>query len=298
MSVALGVPQDGQKGTTAADMRHIIASLFTDAGLVKGLTVKGTNALYYKVEPGVCVCSRGVSDGATLAYFPGGNTPTVAANASSFSRIDTIWLKAQDKTQGDATNDVIVGVEQGVPAQTPTHGVAPSGCTPIAFVVLPAGATNTSTATATMQPAYATPYSISGRMLVNDTYTQAASVASGGWLTVCKGDFYVPTRRSIEITSGVSAAAKDCTDLNWCGAGYAEIAIDGKTFVDHKFTRINGAIEDSGWTDYTTVEAGQHHIEMYIYGSQAYPASGLSLAYLKNSYPGQTLIVIDNGMAY
>lgn len=143
MTVALGIEQDKDgNGLSALAHRHIIKSHWLNVGIVNGLAVSGRSDLTYQVAAGVAVCSRGDTDGYTEAYWPGGQTGRVAAGGTN-PRIDLIWIKAQDPTQGDSSNTVIVGVTQGVAAASPTAPAVPAGCTPLAERFVPAGVAST-----------------------------------------------------------------------------------------------------------------------------------------------------------
>lgn len=161
-NTAFGVAQTSAGvGTTDTDMRKIIAAQWESTGVIDGLAVTGTTSLYYKVAAGVAVCSKGASDGKTLAYFSGGNTSTVSANSSGNPRIDCIWITAHDATQGDSDNIVTLGVTQGTAAATPTAPTIPTYATLLAQMVMPAGATTTANAFLAKAPAQATPYMLS-----------------------------------------------------------------------------------------------------------------------------------------
>ena len=67
-TVALGVsPDTNGVGVTPLVRRRIIGAQWANTGLVDGLNVTGRSDLRYNVSAGVAVCSRGDSDGKTLA---------------------------------------------------------------------------------------------------------------------------------------------------------------------------------------------------------------------------------------
>lgn len=161
-NTAFGVAQTSAGvGTTDTDMRKIIAAQWESTGVIDGLEVTGTTSLYYRVAAGVAVCSKGASDGKTLAYFSGGNTSTVSANSSGNPRIDCVWITAHDATQGDSDNLVTLGVTQGTAAATPTAPTIPTYATLLAAMLVPAGATTTANAYRAKKPSAATPYMLS-----------------------------------------------------------------------------------------------------------------------------------------
>lgn len=179
-NTAFGVAQTSAGvGTTDTDMRKIIAAQWESTGVIDGLAVTGTTSLYYKVAAGVAVCSKGASDGKTLAYFSGGNTSAVSANSSGNPRIDCIWITAHDATQGDSDNLVTLGVTQGTPAATPVAPTLPTYATLLAEMLLPAGATTTANATVLVSATVPNFYGMSRTQLDGPLVYQGTSVLHG-----------------------------------------------------------------------------------------------------------------------
>ena len=162
MATALGVSvDDAGNGVTPLVHRLIIGSYFMNNGVVDGLQVTGRSDLKYGVSAGMAVTQRAASDGRMLAYWPGGTTETaVDAGDPSNPRIDVVWIRANNSPEysGDADNQVHVGVTQGTPAASPVRPTVPQGCTPIAWRLMPAGATSTQSATSQGSVDYAIPY--------------------------------------------------------------------------------------------------------------------------------------------
>ena len=95
-TVALGIaPNTSNIGVTPLVHRRILGAQFANCGIIDGLNVTGRNDLRYNVGAGVAVCSRGDSDGKTIAYHEGGQTPAVSAGDPSNPRIDIVWICAQ-----------------------------------------------------------------------------------------------------------------------------------------------------------------------------------------------------------
>lgn len=179
-NTAFGVAQTSAGvGTTDTDMRKIIAAQWESTGVIDGLAVTGTTSLYYRVAAGVAVCSKGVSDGKTIAYFGGGNTSAVSANSSGNPRIDCIWVTAHDATQGDADNLVTLGVTQGTPAATPVAPTLPTYATLLAEMLLPAGATTTANATVLVSATVPNFYGMSRTQLDGPLVYQGSTVLRG-----------------------------------------------------------------------------------------------------------------------
>ena len=297
MSVAFGVPQDGAKGTTAADMRHILDYKWANTGVVGGLECNGSSGLYYIVSKGMAVCSRGASDGKTEAFFPGGNTPAVAANATGFSRIDAVWIKAQDKTQGDASNDVVVGVVQGTPSQTPVKPQLPTGTVAIAYMLMPAGATTTHQAYKTGEVDSANQAGASLGVLVDHTDSGQGNLSRGqGKYTFIGEKFFVPTKRALSVQLNASLQAINAS--NHFGSAYLLYEIDDKIIKTFKLGLYDFSPMSYTFTDTTTVDAGNHTIKVSIYASAQEPASDIYFAHRDEYYDnGQRLVVVDLGMA-
>lgn len=297
MSVAFGIPQapDGT-GTTAQDMRRIIGALYPTPGVVRGLDVAGTTTLAYDVAAGVAVCSRGGSDGSALAWFPGGRTPAVGANASPSPRIDTVWICAHDRAQGDADNLVTIGVTQGAPSATPAAPKEPVGSVPVAFMMVPAGATTTASATRTGSVGSAIPYGASMGVLLDQSYTAYEALRSNPF-TFASGDLYLTRRRIVEVDLTTSVWAYNPTTLNWLGSGYVDWSVDGRVMRAFRFLCYPGTVSCQTFTDVASLDAGHHTVSARLWASATPPASSLWLDYDASSWPGQRLVVTDVGVA-
>ena len=122
-TVALGIaPNTGNIGVTPLVHRRILGAQFANCGIIDGLNVTGRNDLRYNVGAGVAVCSRGDSDGKTIAYHEGGQTPAVSAGDPSNPRIDIVWICAHNQLEyKDSDNYVPLGVTQGTPSANPAE---------------------------------------------------------------------------------------------------------------------------------------------------------------------------------
>ena len=142
-TVALGIaPNTSNIGVTPLVHRRILGAQFANCGIIDGLNVTGRNDLRYNVGAGVAVCSRGDSDGKTIAYHEGGQTPAVSAGDPSNPRIDIVWICAHNQLEyKDSDNYVTLGVTQGTPSANPAEPTIPAGCTMLRKMRMPAGAT-------------------------------------------------------------------------------------------------------------------------------------------------------------
>lgn len=282
-------------GCTDVVLRHIVAALYPDTGVVNGLKVTGTNSAAYNVAAGVAVCSKASSDGNTLAYWEGGTAAT-SANSSSNPRIDLIWIASHDLTQGDDDNLVTVGVTQGTPAASPQEPTLPAGATRLVAMQVPGGAASTSAATVYGVYDYAVPYGGSSGILfdkVNTANNQTYDLASE--MVVVTGSFTTTTKRHVQIGITITASAVNGT-IGTANQGslYGRLYIDGKA-VDIRETRVVG--EDNAvstfYAVYTDVGAGTHSIKL------SYTKNGMSKARFRygSGWAGQRVVVFDAGVA-
>ena len=296
--VALGVANSGTDGTTAQDFRLIAGALWQNAGIVSGLKVSGKSSMAYDVAAGVAVCTRGASDGKTLAYWPGGSVATTA-NSGGNPRIDSIYLIAHDLSHGDADNAVAVGVAQGTPAASPVAPSIPAGATLIATMNVPAGATTTAQATMSANASPALPYGASMGVLLQQVNSDTSGTGSSTWKTLCSGTIRLPSKRLVRvdmITTCKGAVPNVGTATT--GSMHVRLLVDGSYDAGMGYERIL-------WTTYTsdsqvfyaTLDAGSHSFALQGQDgtcgwTSAYGASGDSYR-----WPGQQLIVTDVGVA-
>lgn len=291
MSVAFGVQNQGDVGTTASDLRHIVASRWGSTGVVAGLSVTGSG-LAYNVAAGMAICSKGASDGMTEAWWPGGATANVSANSSSNPRIDAVWLTSHDATQGDADNLVAVGVTQGTPAASPAVPTIPTYATLVAAMLVPAGAMSTSAASVSRRGAQAVPYGASLGILVDQVDTTNTSTAiPSGYRTYAAGTFTLPTARYVDIKRVFTLASLTSADASV----YTRVLVDGSQ-VSQGEVRCYGspALATSQYMENTIrLEAGTHTV-------QAQMQAGVRTArkfWSSGGWAGQTLQVVDAGVA-
>ena len=289
-NTAFGVAQTSAGvGTTDTDMRKIIAAQWESTGVIDGLAVTGTTSLYYRVAAGVAVCSKGASDGKTLAYFSGGNTSTVSANSSGNPRIDCIWITAHDATQGDSDNLVTLGVTQGTPAATPAAPTIPTYATPLAQMLVPAGATTTANAHHAASVGYAIPYGASLGKLGDTTWPNDADYSSS--ITIPAQTFYLPTERLVSVDVTLTCASTGAGD----GSVYVRLYLDGTLRRTFEQRTIRGVANSSFARDLWTVPAGNHTVYATITpGLANFHAYGTGTA---DSWAGQRLMTFDEGVA-
>lgn len=295
MATALGIaPDAGGVGVDPLTHRRVIASQWNNPGVVTGLAVTGRTDLRYDVAAGVAVCSRSAADGAVLAYWPGGQTPVVAAGNASNPRIDTIYLKANDLGQGDPTNQVSVGVAQGVASPTPVPPSLASipGATPLASMRVPAGATRTNVAVAAASVTFAIPAGAPRGMLHSWTDT-ANGAALQTIITLGQGTLHFPTDRNLllKITPCVSAVTPGGS-----GSAIYRFLVDG----------VNVGTVELAYTDIWATSYFEFPLEIsagtHTFAFARFKRSGVDFIHhygvqVGENYPGTTFSVWDMGPA-
>lgn len=288
-SVAFGVRNVGQVGTTDVALRKILGSLYPSAGIVAGCRVTGRSNLAYNVAEGVAVCRRGTTDGSTLAWVQAGTTPTVSANSGSNPRLDAIWVTAHDVTQGDSDNLVTLGVTQGTPAATPSVPDIPTGATLLAVMQMPAGATKTSSASAYSVGAGAIPYGSSLGVFVDQTDKANRSVLPASEYVYAQGTFTLPTRRQIDIKQTFTWRCTAGAD----GSAYTSVFVDGAQ-VSACEVRAEPSLATSQYLETSVVlEAGTHTVQGKI--RRGVNGDKVERYWSANGWAGQHMQVVDAG---
>lgn len=214
MTTALGIAPDSTgKGVDPLTHRQVIKAHWENTGIICGLDVSGRSDLRFGISAGVAVCSRGNADGFTEAYWNGGQSPAVGAGDPSNPRIDVIWVKANDISQGDSNNAVVSGVTQGTPSANPVAPSIPAGCTRLMSMRMPAGASSTQSATPVDTQDYAIPYGASLGVLARIAENKDLQPSSNPAYTApfLIGTFKMPTDRNLLLTvyACVSTPNKD-----------------------------------------------------------------------------------------
>lgn len=296
-NTALGVAQSSAGvGTTDTAMRHILGAQWESTGVVDGLAVTGGTTLAYTVASGVAVCSKGASDGKTLAWFEGGTTPTVAANSAGNPRIDCIWITSHDLTQGDSDNLVTLGVTQGTAAATPTAPTIPTYATLLAQMVMPAGATITANARRAASIGYAIPYGGTLGLLGEAALNADRNISTGGtW-----DDFYtvavtvtVPSRHLVRVDYRATLSTPG-GNTGWTRVR-PYLTVDGAEVKGsrRKWPAWTGPELTHSSSCATELAAGTHTVELHL----AYDGGDWGLSIKNGGTGGAALSVWDEGVA-
>lgn len=141
--------------TDAIDARLMDAELFyrnADGSVRTGILqtaaaggniATGTGTMAVAIASADFVLSRSVNDGAYRLSNLGVVNVTLAGAPASNSRYDVIYVKQNDSTAGDSTNDAVFDKVTGTAAASPSIPAVPSGALAIATILVPAGVTST-----------------------------------------------------------------------------------------------------------------------------------------------------------
>lgn len=296
-TVALGIRNDGADGTTPLALRLALAALFPQAGILSGLSVRGSSSLAYSVAPGVAVCTRGAGDGSSLATVAAGSTPAVAANGTGHPRIDAVWVTAHDRDQGDADNHVALGVTQGTASASPARPAVPTYATVLAYMRLPAGATTTAQATVEARGDAASASGGTLGLLGEAALNAGRDVSTGGrW-----DDFYtvavtatVPSRHVVRADYRATLAVPPGGSTGWTRVR-PYLTVDGAEVAGsrRKWPAWPGPELTHSSSCATELPAGTHTMELHL----AYDGGDWGLSIVDGGTGGAALSVWDEGAA-
>ena len=308
MTTALGVaPDSSGNGVDPLTHRKVIQYHWENTGVVGGLAVSGRADLKYSVGSGMAVCSRGSSDGYTEAYYGGGTTAAVSSGDPSNPRVDRIWIKAQDPTQGDSGNQVVVGVTQGTPAASPVAPSTPAGCVRLLDMRLPAGATSTQSATVLGTYDYAVPYGVSVGVLADANVSQSYQIpksdrSNPNWQRRVSVKFTAPTDRMVNIRWKATSCCGG-NDSTYIGSYFVQVRLDGtvvsassnggSSWIPGNFDEISASrFAETKCVDYdVAVTKGAHTVEAYVLGNPNDDTTAVGLGSV------QRVTVTDRGVS-
>ncbi|KAA8828322.1 hypothetical protein [Bifidobacterium tissieri] len=234
MVTALGVaPDKNGNGVDPLTHRRIIMGRWAATGVIRGLDVSGRSDLRYNVSEGNAVCSRADSgaDGYTEVWWPGGQSPAVPAGDPSNPRVDVVWVRANDPTQGDADNQVTVGVSVGTPAASPQFPSTPDGAVWVGSRLVPAGMTSTQGAQSYAPQYYAIPYGASlGRLGYAENNQTLEQAFDDTWYVQCTATTgNLPTERLVDVVWTARASSSDASRI---ASYYVKIQDNGVDVTD------------------------------------------------------------------
>lgn len=289
-------------GCTDIAMRKIFQALYPNKGIISGLKVTGQSALSYKITSGVAVCSKGSSDGNTLAYYEGGTVATTA-NTASNPRIDVIWITSHDVTQGDSDNLVTIGVTKGTAAASPTEPSIPSYATKLAAMKMPANATTTASATAYGSASQSIPYGGAAGLLSNSSVTYTGNWGSKNTeQELHHFSFSLASKRVIQVGITMTAGAVGGVYADGDASVYCIVKDKGSsasskgTVLDTRELRLRakGNAVSQYYMFTCELAAGKHYLTL-SYRPNA--CTNMYFYYGDDAYPGQRMDIVDLGVA-
>lgn len=200
MALTASWPTQSATGNPIADTRKVAAAKYVAnaagqprLGLLpvhQNPIVTALASMNFAVAPFGAIASRtgvGVEEVANDATT---NVATIAAPASN-SRIDVIWFRPQFVASGDANNNVVFGVTNGVAAGSPTKPAIPAGALELATAVIPSTATATNSAGVVITQTFLfTAMAGGGPVWVrNDTELNAWTPADGNYAIQLQADW-------------------------------------------------------------------------------------------------------------
>lgn len=175
-------------GATAEDYRRGILGNYvrnSDGTLRQGVLGPGGNIVTSRTNLAVDVGQfQAVVAHGTLGALPLQNDGTVVVTLTvaptSNSRIDVIYVKANDTLNGDANNTPIIERATGQASATPQKPLIPIGALELATVVVPAGATTTQSSGVVITNSYWMTAMAGGVVNLRSATEQASFPAQGG----------------------------------------------------------------------------------------------------------------------
>lgn len=299
---ALGIAQDVDgNGLDPLTHRKLIQAKWENPGIVWGLDVSAskTGGLKYDVSEGVAVVCRSEADGYAEAYFGGGTIELDPADAS-LGRLDVIWIRAHDASQGDVDNRIEVGCTAGTPKSgAPDVPTLPTGAEIVRFVYVDAG-----------QVAADDANLVDGQRVASLRNVSRGDDGSGQWLNhsngrkVNIGEAWTFATREVSVGTAyreylalmaVSVWASDCQTKEWLGSGYVDLLVDGKVEQTFRFTCSPYVTETKGFFWTIGLRKGKHTIAARLWGSGTDVISSVTTQYQDGYFPGCYMRLIDLG---
>lgn len=242
-------------GTTSQDIQNIFGGLYTPGIVSGGQVTTSSSTMQYSVAAGVAMVP--VSTGQVIpAPIPATSVP-VSAGPTSGTRTDIVYVQ-QHLPAIDGDSQVVIGVAQGV--ALPPRAVA------LQTYTVPAGAANTSVATAQGGVNFAVPYS--GSLGVLYRYKYGTSGALPNSLTrIGASTFYLPSQRMIRFSASAVLYAQNAS--GWDNAHYCEYGllpnIDNGDQVLWSTTGLHQAWANFGFSIDVLLSAGVHTCNLGIF---------------------------------
>lgn len=266
-------------GTTSTDIQRITGALYTP-GLLAGATITTRSDMQYQVAAGVgCVqMAAGLN---VLIPIPATIVPT-NTNSSGSPRTDIIYA-TQNNPANDGNSNVLIGV---------TTGAVPANSVVLKRFLVPAGASNTNTASATGNIDYSIPYGTNGGNLFryHDTTNGVITTAPA----TVSGQIYLPTDRMVTFTILCTVDLDVNTQVNWLAH---TISVDGvRQMVLTTGRMADTYTQNHYWEHSMPLSAGVHSVAFKRDPGANLTTNNLRLRYVAGQYPGQIYTVRDGGV--
>lgn len=259
MSGSLATKQNSAGvGLSASDYRKILQGLYPVDGIIKGGTVSGNVGLTYHVSETIANISNG-GDGTRIAYYPGGDTPAVSAGDASNSRIDAVWLKANDPDLDNDSSEVVIGVTQGTPSANPVAPSIETGKLRLANMLVLPSVTNMATGSSVASKKnYSIPYGAQlGRIGYGSNNDTVPQDMKDRWYLQNFCDVTVPTDRLVDVRWTGRASNDD-------SSYYLKCVVDGVDISDGLDEMTVFDTWERKQFVYTPIlTAGTHRVAMY-----------------------------------
>lgn len=316
---ALGAKPDARgNGVSAHAHRRIMRYHWLNPGIVGqdpldlSLHVSGRADLQYDVTRGLCVIPRDESwsEGFYEAYVDKTTVGPVAAGDAAHPRIDVIWIRANDLDFGDraegastSTNRIEVGVTQGTPAATPVEPAVPDRAWRLGAMLMPAGATATSSATQSGDIDYAMPYGSEMGIIARVAENKDLQASSNPPYKnpILNHTAYFPTDRNILLHAYLCVSTPKKTQAgNTRGVAAVQFYVDGQKYTTRKVEYTENWLTHEV-TASIQVPAGRHTFGLAMYNEQG---AGYVTHFSNNDpddrgnyYVGRVLVIKDEGIA-
>jgi hypothetical protein len=257
-------------GTTPLDARMFEQSLVTKnvndtprPGVLYGglgpLATTATMALTIGDQT-VFVVTRGKTDGCAFVLVSGTYTIPIDPAPAANSRIDVVYIKHNDTSQGDADSNPVIGVVKGDAAASPSPKPIPAGASQIGTFQVAAGVTATNAASGATLTNTILATSLSGAPVryrnLAEMNTDLPNVIDGTLGYIKGGDLYYVRGGAWTLVSN--------GDTGWIALAVPSTM----TGIDVAYRRVNGVVYlkgqvsvktgtfSNGYTDFATLPAG------------------------------------------
>lgn len=266
------------KRTDGTPLAGVLFSPNADGGVITG-----TSSMNVTIPDGAAFAlSRSASDGVVVVTNVGAATVTLDTAPSSNSRIDVVWIKQNDSTQGDATSVAVFGKTTGTAAASPSVPSIPSGAMSLAQITVPAGVTSTNASGVSLGHnfgytsflggviRYRSNNTMQGQVgnLPNGTFGQVDNAGGSQGMSVVRNGRWVRLDAdTIAITAGTSSQTSS-TSLSTLGGSSSTYYTSDTNVYPQRSDGVIGPLTVGGWyqvtgnVSWTSNSTGERYIEV------------------------------------